>query len=90
MFDVESSWCLLSQRVDLAVANPGREHANEHPNPGNTSIEGKEEHDRGIIRYATLDEFKKAPGFAHEGEGKEPVITGIQIQEVVLPANHSL
>jgi molybdopterin-containing oxidoreductase family iron-sulfur binding subunit len=26
---------------------------------------------RGIIRYATLDEFKKHPDFAHEGEGRE-------------------
>src|ERR1700749_527336 len=27
--------------------------------------------DRGIVRYATLDEFKKHAGFAHEGEGKD-------------------
>jgi MoCo/4Fe-4S cofactor protein with predicted Tat translocation signal len=26
---------------------------------------------RGIIRYATLDEFKQNPGFAHEGVGRE-------------------
>ncbi len=38
---------------------------------GTHSIEGNEAVDRGIIRYATLDEFKKHPGFAHEGEGKD-------------------
>ena len=38
---------------------------------GTHSIEGNEAMDRGIIRYATLDEFKKHPGFAHEGEGKD-------------------
>jgi molybdopterin-containing oxidoreductase family iron-sulfur binding subunit len=26
---------------------------------------------RGIIRYATLEEFKANPGFAHEGEGRD-------------------
>jgi molybdopterin-containing oxidoreductase family iron-sulfur binding subunit len=26
---------------------------------------------RGIIRYATLDEFKTSPNFAHEGEGRD-------------------
>lgn len=26
---------------------------------------------RGIIRYATLDEYKANPGFAHEGEGRD-------------------
>jgi molybdopterin-containing oxidoreductase family iron-sulfur binding subunit len=26
---------------------------------------------RGVIRYATLKEFKAEPGFAHEGEGRE-------------------
>ncbi len=26
---------------------------------------------RGIVRYATLDEFKQNPGFANEGEGHE-------------------
>lgn len=38
---------------------------------GTHSLEGNEAMDRGIIRYATLDEFKKNPQFAHEGEGKE-------------------
>ena len=38
---------------------------------GTHSIEGNEAMDRAIIRYATLEEFKKNPQFAHEGEGKE-------------------
>ncbi|MFY9937679.1 MAG: TAT-variant-translocated molybdopterin oxidoreductase [Silvibacterium sp.] len=38
---------------------------------GTHSIEGNEAMDRGIIRYATLEEFKKHPQFAHEGEGKD-------------------
>jgi molybdopterin-containing oxidoreductase family iron-sulfur binding subunit len=36
---------------------------------GNNSLEADEAiGERGIIRYATLDEFKKNPGFANEGE----------------------
>ncbi|HEY1806140.1 MAG TPA: TAT-variant-translocated molybdopterin oxidoreductase [Terracidiphilus sp.] len=36
---------------------------------GNNSLEGDEAlGPRGIIRYATLDEFKSNPNFAHEGE----------------------
>ena len=39
---------------------------------GNNSMEGNEAiGERGIIRYATLDEYKKNPGFANEGEGHE-------------------
>jgi len=38
---------------------------------GTHSLEGNEAIDRGIIRYATLDQFKKDPGFAHEGYGKD-------------------
>ena len=38
---------------------------------GTHSIEGNEAMDRGIIRYATLEEFKQNPNFAHEGEGHE-------------------
>ena len=36
---------------------------------------------RGIIRYATLDEFKANPNFAHEGEGRETP----DIRHVALP-----
>jgi len=36
---------------------------------GNNSLEADEAiNERGIIRYATLDEYKKNPGFANEGE----------------------
>ena len=39
---------------------------------GNNSLEADEAlGPRGIIRYATLEEFKKNPEFAHEGEGRE-------------------
>jgi molybdopterin-containing oxidoreductase family iron-sulfur binding subunit len=43
----------------------------EHGNQ-NWSLEGVEAlGPRGIIRYATLDEFKTNPNFAHEGEGHD-------------------
>ena len=39
---------------------------------GNNSLEADEAiNERGIIRYATLDEYKANPGFANEGEGHE-------------------
>ena len=38
---------------------------------GTHSLEGNEAMDRGIIRWATLEEFKKEPEFAHTGEGKD-------------------
>jgi molybdopterin-containing oxidoreductase family iron-sulfur binding subunit len=39
---------------------------------GNNSLEADEAiGERGIIRYASLDEFKANPNFAHEGEGRE-------------------
>jgi molybdopterin-containing oxidoreductase family iron-sulfur binding subunit len=39
---------------------------------GNNSLEADEAiGERGIIRYATLDEFKAHPGFANEGPGHE-------------------
>jgi len=38
---------------------------------GNNSLEADEAlGERGIIRYATLDEYKSNPGFANEGEGR--------------------
>jgi MoCo/4Fe-4S cofactor protein with predicted Tat translocation signal len=38
----------------------------------NNSLEADEAiGERGVIRYATLDEFKANPGFANEGEGRE-------------------
>jgi MoCo/4Fe-4S cofactor protein with predicted Tat translocation signal len=35
---------------------------------GTHSLEGNEARTRGIIRYATLDEFKQQPNFAHEDD----------------------
>ncbi|MGB8261423.1 MAG: TAT-variant-translocated molybdopterin oxidoreductase [Terracidiphilus sp.] len=38
---------------------------------GNNSLEADEAiNERGIIRYATLEEFKRNPGFANEGESR--------------------
>ena len=34
---------------------------------------------RGIIRYATLDEFKANPAFAHEGEGRDTPDSGTSL-----------
>ena len=45
---------------------------------GHNSLEGNEALTRGIVRYATLEEFQKTPGFAHEGvfpEDPEPTTT---------------
>jgi MoCo/4Fe-4S cofactor protein with predicted Tat translocation signal len=39
---------------------------------GTHSLEGNEALTRGIIRYATLDEFKENPNFAHEEEDPKP------------------
>ncbi len=38
---------------------------------GTHSIEGNEALDRGIVRYATLEEFKAHPEFAHEGDAHD-------------------
>jgi molybdopterin-containing oxidoreductase family iron-sulfur binding subunit len=38
---------------------------------GHHSLEGNEAAVRGIVRYATLDEYKKDPYFAQEGEGRD-------------------
>jgi molybdopterin-containing oxidoreductase family iron-sulfur binding subunit len=38
---------------------------------GTHSLEGNEAIDRGIIRWATLEEFKKDPEFAHSGPGMD-------------------
>ncbi len=49
----------------------------EHGDGQNRSLEANEAIDeRGIIRYATLDEYKQNPGFAHEGEGRETTHMG--------------
>jgi MoCo/4Fe-4S cofactor protein with predicted Tat translocation signal len=39
---------------------------------GTHSLEGNEALTRGIIRYASLDEFKENPNFAHEEEDPKP------------------
>jgi Fe-S-cluster-containing dehydrogenase component len=48
-----------------------RGHAAGGDGSGTHSLEGNEEHVRGIIRYATLSEFKENPEFAQEGEGRD-------------------
>ena len=47
---------------------------------GNNSLEADEAlGPRGIIRYATLEEFKANPGFANEGEGHEKTDMGTSL-----------
>lgn len=56
-----------------------KSHYQDHRGPrfgqqgsGNNSLEADEAlGPRGVIRYATLDEFKASPNFAHEGEGRD-------------------
>ena len=46
----------------------------------NNSLEADEAlGERGVIRYATLDEFKANPGFANEGEGHEKTDMGTSL-----------
>jgi len=47
---------------------------------GNNSLEADEAiNERGVVRYATLDEFKANPGFANEGEGHEKTDMGTSL-----------
>jgi MoCo/4Fe-4S cofactor protein with predicted Tat translocation signal len=46
----------------------------------NNSLEADEAiGERGIVRYATLDEYKQNPGFANEGEGHEKTDMGTSL-----------
>ena len=45
----------------------------------NHSLEGNEAEERGIIRTATLAEWKQNPGFANEGEGHEKTDMGTSL-----------
>ncbi len=63
------------QRWELAIT---KSHYTDHrpkadggDGSGTHSIEGNEAEDRGIIRYATLEEFRSNPNFAHDGEVSE-------------------
>jgi len=48
-----------------------RGHAAGGDGSGTHSLEANEEQVRGIIRYATLEEYKQDPFFAQEGEGRD-------------------
>ena len=48
-----------------------RGHAAGGDGSGTHSLEANEEEVRGIIRYATLEEYKQDPFFAQEGEGRD-------------------
>jgi MoCo/4Fe-4S cofactor protein with predicted Tat translocation signal len=62
-------------RGKAAAAGSGSQVGN-----GNNSLEGNEAlGERGIIRYATLDEYKANPGFANEGEGHEKTDMGTSL-----------
>jgi MoCo/4Fe-4S cofactor protein with predicted Tat translocation signal len=53
----------------------GKDHSNT-----NESLEAVEAlGPRGIVRYATLDEYKQNPGFANEGEGHEHTEMGTSL-----------
>jgi molybdopterin-containing oxidoreductase family iron-sulfur binding subunit len=54
-----------SHHIDQRAVSAGGDGSGTH------SLEGNESLDRGIIRYATLTEFKANPEFAHEGEGHD-------------------
>ncbi len=51
--------------------NDNRGHKAGGDGSGTHSLEGNEALTRGIVRYATLDEFKENPEFAHEGDFPE-------------------
>jgi MoCo/4Fe-4S cofactor protein with predicted Tat translocation signal len=52
----------------------------EHGDGQNRSLEANEAIDeRGIVRYATLDEYRQNPGFANEGEGREKTHMGTSL-----------
>ncbi len=52
----------------------------EHGGNENHSLEANEAlGERGIIRYATLEDFKANPNFAHEGEGREKIEMGTSL-----------
>ena len=58
----------------------GKFFGGEHTGNGNNSLEANEAiGERGIIRYATLDEYKQHPGFANEGEGHEKTEMGTSL-----------
>jgi molybdopterin-containing oxidoreductase family iron-sulfur binding subunit len=58
---------------------------------GNNSLEGDEAiGERGIIRYATLDEFKANPNFAHEGEGRDTPEMGTSLSQLDLQRSQCL
>ena len=48
-----------------------RGHAAGGDGSGTHSLEGNEAAVRGIVRYATLEEYKENPNFAQEGEGRD-------------------
>jgi MoCo/4Fe-4S cofactor protein with predicted Tat translocation signal len=52
-----------SHHIDQRSVDHGGDGSGTH------SLEGNESLDRGIIRYATLEEYKANPAFAHEGFG---------------------
>ena len=54
-----------SHHIDQRAVYAGGDGSGTH------SIEGNESLDRGIIRYATLSQFKADPEFAHVGEGRD-------------------
>ena len=58
---------------DMMAREYGNIHRAETVKPDTTphSLEGREAEERGIIRFATLEEYKKDPHFATTGEDRE-------------------
>ena len=54
-----------SHYIDERATWAGGDGSHKH------SLEGNEAEVRGIVRYATLDEYRKDPTFAQEGEGRD-------------------
>ncbi|HEY0785092.1 MAG TPA: TAT-variant-translocated molybdopterin oxidoreductase [Acidobacteriaceae bacterium] len=72
---VEATVRRTGERAEFAVTKSHyidhRGHAAGGDGSGTHSLEANEAEVRGIIRYATLGEYRKDPEFAQEGEGRD-------------------
>ena len=83
-FHATGSFKKVDGTWDIAVT---KSHYQDHRGPAytehgneNRSMEAVEAlGPRGIVRYATLDEYKQNPGFANEGEGHETTHMGTSL-----------
>jgi molybdopterin-containing oxidoreductase family iron-sulfur binding subunit len=74
---VNGKWGLAITKSHYQDKRGAAAASGQNTGHGNNSLEGDEAiNERGIIRYATLDEFKENPGFANEGEGRDKTDMG--------------